>query len=323
MFLASILSAALTLASTHPQQAIDLHFRIFQGSTAQSVKSATIWLISYSWNGGDTRQVGAVEDGEANVHIRASDLTWSLQPPDSYHDNYLIGIKLPGDQWYITRTLNHNTLFSNISSALTEIGGERENDVVRDGLVLPARVIRRVQFLDLRGRPVARFRVGINLHVSDMDHCGWEQGPWIGWYVTDTKGAISFRYPPSPLTVWAPWLQGKSESWGNLWTPIGTRSTLTLRNNWGWPWTEWRLKVADATGKPMRGARVRAYSGVGCGDVEEAVVDNNGTARVRVVPSTVRWIEIDAGKSKRSLTPGQIRELTRSGWLHWVAPADP
>src|ERR1022692_889827 len=230
VFLASILSAALTLASPHPQQAIGLHFRTFQGSTAHSVKTATIWLISYSWNGGNTKQIGAVENGEANVQIHASDLTWSLQPPDSYHDNYLVGIKLPGDQWYITRTLNHTTLFSNISSALNEIGGGRENDVVRGRLVLPAPVVRRVLFLDLRGRPVAHFRVGISLHVSDMDHCGWEQGPWIGGYVTDTKGAVSFRYPPSPLTVWAPWLQGKSESWGFFFTPIGTRSTLTVRN---------------------------------------------------------------------------------------------
>ncbi|MDQ6768178.1 MAG: hypothetical protein M3Z41_10255 [Candidatus Eremiobacteraeota bacterium] len=323
---AAVLSLALLMASPAakpiPHKMVRVSYTVSIGSPSNRVRSGTVWLQSYSWNGGDKFKIGTIVDGTTTISLSDALSPTLINPLDGNHDNWVVLLQIGSSLWYETQTLNHHTLFSNFVAAVNSLGKAKTSGRTTE-LVLPAPSKRTITFLNLDGMPVARSTVGVSLHVSDADHCGVEQGPSIGDYRTDPNGRLTITYPPQPLALAIGHFEPKQPGWWYELIVVGSEKSISVRRNFRFPpWSRWQVTVMRPDGRPVAGALVSSYFNAGCGQAggAEAKTDSSGRASLRVAPALTGWVDVSLDGKHHQLTGHERALLERSGFVEVRLP---
>lgn len=305
-----------------PHRVVRASYIVSIGSPSNRVRSGTVWLQSYSWNGGDKFKIGTIVDGATTISLSDALSPTLINPLDGSHDNWVILFQIGSSLWYETPTLNHHTLFSNFASAVNSLGKAKTSGRTT-ALVLRAPSKRTITFRNLDGTPVARSTVGVALHVSDDDHCGVEQGPSIGDYRTDPNGRLTLTYPPQPLALAIGHFEPNVPGWWYELIVVGSEKSITVRRNFRFPaWSTWQVTVKQPDGKPVPGALVSSYFNAGCGQAggAEAKTDSSGHASLRVAPALTGWVDVSLDGRHHQLTGHERALLEKTGHVEVRLP---
>jgi len=312
-----LLSWSTCNAGSLNTRSVNATLTIAVGDKSNHVRAGDIWLQSYSWNGGERFRVGSIVDGRAKISLNDSLSSALVHPSDPNHDNWVIIFYVgPESLSYTTKTLNHQTLFSDFTAALESVGKLLTSSGGRaDVLVLPAPEKRTITFINLNGAPVIRERVDLFLHVSNGDHCGVEQGPLIGEYTTDSRGKLAQRLPPESLTLEIGHFEPDRPRWWQFWIVVGPQKTITLRRNFRYPpERNWNVIVKLRDGSPVTDALVSSYYDAGCGGPGPSASTNaRGEAVLRLAPRITGWVAVSIGHKTQQLTIAQRATLEKTG----------
>ncbi len=302
----ALLAAAPSVAALEP---IEQRYRFAIGQESATVPTGTIWLYQLPHWGGQLErvQIGTIRDGRATVRIAEELLPdgWIHFDPLAAPEGYVIVVELPGLHFYLTQPFDQLD-GDQLAWHLQQLGARMMDTNDEDLIVLPALSQRRITFQTDAGQPAVGLEVGVDLFMSDSNHCGVHQGIEVGSFRTDSNGTISFLAPAVPLYVHVEHYELDVAAEDDPVTPAyrvalgfevpGTPEIVLRRPGWGrdsLPSDHYRLNVRKVDGMPAKALSVvsqERHWEYGAWDGPSGLTNDTGDVELDLTASTVDWI---------------------------------
>jgi len=303
-----------------PDRSINANYIVSVGSPTQRVQHGTVWLKSYSWNGGEQFQIGTIADGKTHIAFNDRLSPYLKRPPDAQHDNWIVLFHVAPTLWYSTARLDHSSVFSDFRGAVSALGTMSASGAWTT-LTLPAPTKRIITLVNLDGTPVAQTTIDVALHVSNADHCAAEQGPELGTYVTDSQGRLVLTLPAQPLMLRIGYFDPDGWWWPNG-LGVGPGQSIVVRRDFRYPPpATWHLRVRRQDGAPASNATVFWFVHVDrCGGPPDTQTDGDGKTTLSVTPRLTGSVTITYEGKNYTLSGAQRTALEKNRDLDVTLP---